>query len=79
VDEFDPVQRPAHYMGTFKGQEIQVIDVIESFGLAEDYYLGNAVKYILRAKKKGNLTQDLRKAVWYLLRKANELEAERGV
>jgi hypothetical protein len=32
------------------------------------FSLGNAVKYILRAGKKGDAIQDLRKAVWYLNR-----------
>lgn len=52
---------PKHY----QSDGIQVIDVIESFGLGFD--LGNAVKYILRAGKKDSEEQDLRKAIWYIL------------
>ena len=58
----DPVDHPAHY----QGDGIEVIQVIEAFGLG--FRLGNAVKYILRAGKKGQAIQDLRKAVWYLER-----------
>ena len=43
-----------------------VIDVIEAFDL--DFRLGNAVKYILRARKKGQFEVDLEKAAWYLRR-----------
>ena len=64
----DPVNHPGHYQ-TAAG--IEAIDVIEAFGLG--FNLGNAVKYILRAGKKGSrrcrqrdrLT-DLQKAAWYL-------------
>lgn len=59
---FDTVNHPPHY--TF-GQ-YEVIDVIEDWEL--DYHRGNAVKYIARAKHKGNEIQDLQKAVWYLNR-----------
>ena len=60
--KYHPVRRPEHYdLGKF-----QVIDVIESAGLG--YHLGNVIKYVLRAGKKGNLIQDLEKAQWYLER-----------
>jgi hypothetical protein len=60
----DPVNRPAHY--TDGG--IETIDYIEAKGLG--YHLGNAVKYISRAGKKGTNQglEDLRKAQWYLAR-----------
>jgi hypothetical protein len=57
----DPIS-PSHY----KAGGMEAIDVIEAFGL--DYHLGNATKYILRAGKKGDRIEDLRKAVWYLER-----------
>lgn len=56
------VNHPEHYQG--KG--IEVIDIIEAFDL--NFSLGNAIKYILRADKKGNRKQDLEKARFYLNR-----------
>lgn len=60
----DPVSNPAHY--TDGG--IETIDFIEAKRLG--YHLGNVVKYISRASKKGTNTglEDLRKAQWYLAR-----------
>ena len=58
----DPVNHPPHY--THGG--IEVIDAIEAWGLG--YHLGNVVKYVARAKHKGNYLQDLQKAQWYLQR-----------
>lgn len=58
----DVVNHPAHY--TDGG--IEVIDFIEAKLLG--YHLGNVVKYICRAGKKGTNMglQDLQKARWYL-------------
>lgn len=63
------VDHPEHY----QANGIEAIDVIEGFNL--NFNLGNAIKYILRADKKGNKKQDLAKAVWYLNR---ELEKFKG-
>ena len=48
--------------------------VIEEWDL--DFHLGNTVKYISRAGKKGTdkELQDLKKALWYLERKIQNLE-----
>jgi len=54
------IDHPQHYQS--KG--IEVIDIIDSFDL--NFNLGNSIKYILRADKKGNKKQDLEKAIWYL-------------
>jgi hypothetical protein len=58
----DPVNNPTHY--TDGG--IETIDFIEAKRLG--YHLGNVVKYICRAGKKGTNMglQDLQKARWYL-------------
>lgn len=56
----EAVDHPDHY----QGQGIEVIDIIDSFEL--DFYRGNIVKYILRADKKDNEVEDLKKAKWYL-------------
>lgn len=59
----DLVARPAHYQGE---GGLQAWDVIEDWRLG--YHLGNAVKYLLRAHRKGNELQDLEKAGAYLVR-----------
>lgn len=57
------VDHPSHYQAT---NGLEVIDVIESYDL--DFHLGQVVKYVLRADKKGNREIDLEKATWYLKR-----------
>jgi hypothetical protein len=56
------VNNPSHY----QGKSLEVIDVISDFNL--NFCLGNAVKYILRAGKKQNRDEDLKKALWYIQR-----------
>ncbi|WP_414462943.1 DUF3310 domain-containing protein [Hyphomicrobium sp. DY-1] len=62
MNAHDPVNRPQHYYG----DSLEVIDVIEDWGL--NFHLGNCLKYILRAPKKGRLQEDLGKAKWYATR-----------
>jgi hypothetical protein len=62
----DPIN-PPHYKAA---GGMECIDVIEAFGLG--FNLGNAVKYILRAGKKGDAKEDLRKAIWYLQREVDK-------
>lgn len=64
---FDPVNKPSHYA---EGRQFETIEVIEDWKLS--YRLGNCVKYISRAGRKGDRRQDLEKALWYLQR---EIEA----
>ena len=61
---------PDHYKAV---DGSQVIDVIELYGL--DFYIGNAIKYMLRAGRKAYApaATDLEKAVWYLQRKIQTL------
>ena len=68
----EQVNNPIHYGG--KEDPYEAIKVIESWGL--DFHLGNTVKYISRAGKKNpdKLLQDLKKALWYLERKIEQLE-----
>lgn len=66
------VEHPAHYGGGDNPYE--AIKVIENWGLG--FHLGNTVKYISRAGKKGGPAQeveDLEKALWYLDRKIKNL------
>ncbi len=69
------VDHPAHYGGADNPYE--AIKVIEAWGLG--FCLGNTVKYIARAGKKGYLVEDLKKASWYLDREISTLEARRNV
>lgn len=64
----DPVNSPTHY--TTGG--IETIDYIEAKQL--NYHLGNVVKYVSRAGKKGATLEDLKKAKWYLDREIQRLE-----
>lgn len=68
-ENLDMVNSPAHY----QGKSFEVIDIINDYDL--NFELGNAIKYILRANKKGNKKQDLEKSIWYL---QHELSKFRG-
>jgi hypothetical protein len=58
----DLVNHPPHY----KAGGIEVIDFIEAKDL--NFRLGNVIKYVSRAGKKGDPIEDLEKALWYLQR-----------
>ena len=66
------VNHPNHYGG--EDNTYEAIKVIEAWDL--DFHIGNTVKYISRAGKKGTdqELQDLKKALWYLERKIKNLE-----
>lgn len=66
---YDVVDKPPHY----QGKKFETIDIIEDFELG--FHLGNAIKYILRAGKKDNKFQDLKKAIWYLERECANVVA----
>jgi hypothetical protein len=72
MEEKEMVNHPSHYGG--ESNPYEVIKVIEVWNL--DFHLGNTVKYISRAGKKGTdkELQDLKKALWYLERKIQNLE-----
>lgn len=70
----ETVNHPAHYGGG--DNPLEVIKIIEHYELG--FALGNCVKYVLRAGKKGELLEDLKKARWYLDREISRLEAPRG-
>lgn len=67
----DRVNHPAHYGGA--GNPYEAIKVIEAWGLG--FNLGNTVKYISRAGKKGDALEDLKKARWYLDHEIQNMEA----
>jgi hypothetical protein len=60
------VHSPDHY----QGKKFEVIDIINDYSL--NFEMGNAIKYILRADKKGNKKQDIQKAIWYLNHELNK-------
>lgn len=64
------VDHPAHYGGADNPYE--AIKVIEAWDLG--FCLGNTVKYISRAGKKGDVVEDLKKARWYLDREISRYE-----
>jgi hypothetical protein len=66
----EAVNHPPHYGG--KEDPYEAIKVVEAWAL--DFHLGNVVKYVSRAGKKGDALEDLKKARWYLDRKIAMLE-----
>ena len=60
---------PEHYQGFSNGA--QPVDIAEHLS----FNLGNALKYISRAGRKGDAVEDLSKARWYIDRELNRLES----
>ena len=67
----EKIDHPPHYGGD---TTYEVIKVIEAWEL--DFHLGNSVKYIARASRKGDELDDLKKARWYLDRRIEQLSEE---
>lgn len=76
----DRVQHPSHYTWLKDKCGVEVIDITRHM----DFCLGNAVKYLLRAGHKTEqgytdrekTIEDLRKAVWYIQDKINQLNKD---
>lgn len=66
----DPINNPSHYT---EGRSHQPIDVINDWNLG--FNLGNVVKYISRAGRKGDALEDLEKAAFYLNYEINQRKA----
>lgn len=62
----DPIN-PDHYK-TRQKKGMEVVDVIEAFGLQDNWYRATAIKYLFRAGRKGPKVEDLKKAIWYIER-----------
>ena len=62
---------PSHYKLP-KG--LQVIDITRN----ETFPIGNAIKYILRRKDKGDEIGDIRKAIWYLYEELERLGKDKN-
>ncbi len=56
------VTHPDHYQNSLG---VEVIDIINEY-FRDNYNLGNVIKYLLRADKKGVRQKDLEKALQYL-------------
>lgn len=61
------VDHPKHYNSHPSG--VECITVVEHF----NFNLGNAIKYLWRAGLKGDATEDLQKARWYVQREIKRL------
>lgn len=59
---------PQHYQGFTGGA--QPVDIAEHLS----FNLGNALKYLSRAGRKGDAVEDLSKARWYIDRELSRLE-----
>jgi hypothetical protein len=69
----EQINHPTHYGGADNPYE--AIKVIDAWDLG--FCLGNTVKYISRAGKKGDRLEDLQKARWYLDHEIENLEKEK--
>ena len=68
----DNVNHPSHYTQLKDKCGIEVVDITRHM----DFCLGNAIKYILRSgkKDKNKEIEDLKKAIFYINDKINQLE-----
>ena len=58
----EEINHPDHY----NSGRFETIDIIDSAGYVEGFCMGNAIKYLMRAKHKENYIEDLKKSRWYL-------------
>lgn len=66
----DPLYKRPHY----NSGGVEAIEVIEAFQLG--FHLGNVVKYVLRAGRKGDALKDLHKAKYFLDREIARRQAD---
>jgi hypothetical protein len=69
--DHDAIEHPEHYTQHPSG--IECIEVTEHM----TFCLGNAVKYIWRAGRKGDALEDLKKARWYIEREIKRVDDRR--
>lgn len=67
------IKSPKHYT---EGRKFEPKDVIRDWGL--NFNLGNAVKYLARAGRKGDAVDDLKKAQQYIQFEIDAIVAERN-
>lgn len=73
----DNVNHPSHYTWLKEKAGIEVIDITRHLSFDR----GNAVKYLLRAGRKGSPgsgkeIEDLKKAIWYIQDEIKQLEKD---
>ena len=68
------VNHPAHYQLENGMEAIDVIRGVLGDKGYNDFCRGNALKYLCRAGKKGLITDDLRKAAWYVSEENKQYE-----
>lgn len=74
-EKVETVNHPPHYGG--EENPYETIKVLRNWMTSEQYtgfLLGNAIKYLSRAGKKGKLVEDLEKARWYVTEYVNTLK-----
>lgn len=71
-NKYDSVSSPSHYI---EGRKYEPRKVITDWGL--NFNLGNAVKYLSRAGRKGDKIEDLRKAIQYIEFEIEESEGKK--
>jgi hypothetical protein len=65
--------------GSHYGDQIQAQDLIRSMGMAEEFFLGNVIKYASRyGKKSGKNRDDLLKVLHYTILLLNLNDREKG-
>lgn len=69
---FDPVTRPAHY----EFASISPLNAVLDWNL--NYLRGSALKYLVRAGRKGDEVEDLKKAAYCLRREIERVESLRA-
>lgn len=71
----ESVNHPQHYGGDVPHETYKCL---RAWGLETDALLWNSVKYLSRAGKKSKetLIQDLKKAIWYIQCRIDQLEGK---
>ena len=72
------INHPDHYGGDTVYETIKVLEAWLTPEQATGFRLGNAIKYLSRAGKKGDPVEDLKKAQWYLSREVAARERARS-
>lgn len=76
--EPDIINHPLHHTRGSVEAIDHIDDVVQFYNGTEAYYVGNILKYLIRAPHKGNKLQDLKKAQWYMNRLVAEAEVREG-
>lgn len=75
----EAVNHPSHYGGA--DNPFECIKVLAAWLTPEQlsgFLVGNAIKYVCRAGKKGATVQDMEKAKWYIQAEIDRLKKEQS-